>query len=216
MPESTAKPAKPARLTWHDWMPPGSPPPEEMSRVEFIDRLTAMYVDVRESDVRYWERTDVIPRPAKRWHDGTNHVYYPRFALFMIALLRALQGLDAPLRSITPRLKDAVPMALAAVRHAEKHEAEARQKAERFNSQFEDFANPFASDQPADYMLKRYADAAAKEALREVLKGEVAAIAKRYAAVTGRTVDHVNITFHHLQGGELEQFDMLPVPIDRI
>ena len=195
---------KQERITWHDWEPEGSPDPEEMTREEFLARLNAIHVDVDESDLRFWEYQGVLPRAVKRWSEGANRVFYPRWMLFTITLLRALQGLGTPLREITPHLQAATPAAIRAVRDAENEDAKEAEKAERL-SWIKGY--PANREHGGDDLLWRYAQGAAREALRASLDNDLKAIAKKYHAVTRKRVDRVRISFHEGSDTESKQVD---------
>jgi len=103
---TTDTPAKPKRETWLDWQPARLPEPREMlTREQFVERANAIGVNVTERDLRYWEHESIIPHGLKRWSEGANRIYLPRWALYTITLLRGLQDIGMPLKEIAPHLR---------------------------------------------------------------------------------------------------------------
>ncbi len=111
MPVVTAD--KPPRITWRDWQPPGTPDPDELlSREAFIARLNDLAVNVSESDLRYWEGLGILPRGVRKRSNQVTRVYYPRWLMASVELLRTLQSFGWSLQEIGPRLRETAPKAI--------------------------------------------------------------------------------------------------------
>jgi DNA-binding transcriptional MerR regulator len=176
MPAQTT--VKQERITWRDWQPPGTPDPDElMTREEFVARLNDLAVDVAESDLRYWEGLGILPRGIRKRRNKVTRVYYPRWLMASVELLRTLQGFGWSLQDIAPRLRATA--------------AEAVQVAN------ETAGKPLRSGRPGrpsvstrgDVVLLNWARKPAEEAL-------LVKLARRYHA------DVVRVSFFALRDGE--------------
>ncbi len=78
----TAKTTKPGGETWRDWLPPGTPEPERMTRKQLLAKLRARGIPLEKRRLRDWEAKGILPRPDVRdappagsralypaWHD---------------------------------------------------------------------------------------------------------------------------------------------------
>lgn len=109
---TTTSPKK-ERVTWRDWQPPGTPDPDELlTREELVARLNDLAIDITASDLRYWEGLGILPRGIRKRVGRATYVYYPRWLMMSIELLRRLQGYGWSLEKIAPRLRETVPMAM--------------------------------------------------------------------------------------------------------
>lgn len=170
------------RVTWRDWHPEGVDP-EEMTRSELVARLNAQGVDVDEADIRFWEYQQILPRPIKHRSNNVTWCYYPRWMIFTITLLRALQAIGMPLRDIAPRL---------------------RETAELGSILLEELS-PLSEEkdlQAGDRILADRANGQAKRAFLHSLEPRLAEIGRRYKAVTGKPVSLVTMVFRDDDGDE--------------
>src|SRR4051794_3321613 len=104
---------KSPRITWRDWQPPGTPDPDELlSREALIARLNDLAVNVSESDLKYWEGLGILPRGVRKRSHQITRVYYPRWLMASVELLRRLQGFGWSLQEIAPRLRETAPKAI--------------------------------------------------------------------------------------------------------
>ncbi len=190
---ATEAPTKPKKETWRDWLPPGTPDPEPLlTREELLTRLRKAGVKADEGDLRFWEYHGVLPRAIKKWHDGANRVFYPRWMIHMVALLRAYQTIGLPLRDIAPRLKQRA--------------AGAKRMVEDFEERF-----GYRADQ-ADHA--EFGDDAivwvASLVIAEFLQTEINAVARKYEALVaardGGKVASVQIAFVDNREQVLDKF----------
>jgi DNA-binding transcriptional MerR regulator len=182
------------RETWLDWMPDGSEEPRELlSREAFIARLNALGVDVSESDLRFWEYHGVLPRAVKKWRDGANRVYYPRWMIQTVTLLRALQGVGLPLRDVVPHLKKTVADAISVVETID-------QLGQRPDAD--------TTGTAGDKLLRFRAQKLARFVLMESLEPEIKDLARRYEAVTSSRVGTIRVFFESDDGTELDRYDL--------
>lgn len=180
-----------SRETWRDWMPEGVPEPVNlMTREAFVARLNAIDVDVDEGDLRYWEYHGALPRAIKRWHDGANRVFYPRWLIYTVALLRALQAAGLPLRSITPRLRDSTQEALDWVAQIEALVGD----------------HAMGPGPKGDALLGARAAVVGRFVLLESLDDALAGIGQRYRAITGKPVRLVRVSFLADDEEELDRY----------
>ena len=102
---ATANGTRPKRKTWKDWMPEGTPEPEDLlTRDELIAELRRDGVAVGVEDLRNWQSAGTIPYGVRRWHDGATRVLYPRWMGQVVGWLRRLQDEGADLSEIGSRL----------------------------------------------------------------------------------------------------------------
>jgi len=128
--DMTSDPAK--HETWLDppWTQPNTHTPERLilNRDEFIARLRKLQdapsgeitlapleLNVKESDLRYWEYEGILPKPVRKWDPEVKarRAYYPVWLIASIITLRELQREGYQLRDIAPVLP------AAAIRAAE-------------------------------------------------------------------------------------------------
>ncbi len=180
-------PPKPKRETWRDWQPEGTPEPEIMLRDEFVTRLQAVDVDVDEGDLRFWEYHGVLPRAVKKWHEGANRVFYPRWMISTVTRLRALQETGVPLRAIGPRLR-----------------ADAVEDIHMLSLLTEFAADPDTnvSGATGDALLRRCGDHARYDALY----ADIITLAAHFSSLSGNTVASVDVTFRGDDGMTLRGF----------
>ena len=108
----TTTPSK-ERITWRDWQPPGTPDPDELlTREEFVARMNDLAIDVDATALRYWEGQGVLPRGVRKRIDKATYVFYPRWLMMSIELLRLLQGFGISLDEIAPCLRKTAPDAI--------------------------------------------------------------------------------------------------------
>ena len=120
MPAKPLKAEKPQRITWRDWQPQGTPDPDElMTREEFVARLNDLAVDVTKRDLVYWESLEVLPRGIRKRSNQITRVYYPRWLMASIELLRTLQSLGWSLEAIGPRLRGTAAEAIQVARETD-------------------------------------------------------------------------------------------------
>lgn len=104
--QGATRPAKARRETWLDWLPVGTPEPDELlTRAQFLDRLRQRGVDVTESTLLHWERTGALPRAVRRWRGRTPATWYPVWLVPLAARIPGLQADGLELREIGPRLR---------------------------------------------------------------------------------------------------------------
>ena len=104
--EATEAPAKPQPGTWKEWLPPGTPEPDDLlTRAEFLERLRQRGVDVTESTLLHWERAGALPRPVRRWRGRTPATWYPGWLVPLAARIPDLQADGLELREIGPQLR---------------------------------------------------------------------------------------------------------------
>lgn len=97
--------------TWLDWLPDVEP---TLTINDVVDRVHQVYgvEDVTVGKVRFWQRKGVIPAPIRhKTTEGQKSVpsLYPEQAVTAIALIRALQQIGIPLRSINSLLAQGIP-----------------------------------------------------------------------------------------------------------
>jgi len=186
---TTAAPPKPKpkRETWRSWMPANAPEPAELiSREDFIARVNALGADVSEGDLRFWEYHGVLPRAVKRWKDGANRVFYPRWMIGTVTQLRLLQRLGHPLREIGPRLRAHAPKAVDATIAIE--------EANRDPTFFE------TSGLRGDRLLQR---AAARAVCGAVLQTGIRKLTATFESVMGQPVARTEVRFLDADGATL-------------
>jgi DNA-binding transcriptional MerR regulator len=196
--------AKPKRITWRDWMPEGSPEPQTLlTRDEFLARLNAQNVNVDESDLRYWEYSGILPRAIKKWHENANYVFYPRWMLQTVTLLRGLRDAGLPLRDIPHYLQQDTEDALRFTRLAEEQD----QLNQKLNDQadqtiFEDV------QRGGDELLIARGRKRARYAVMASLDAKIRDIVQRYETVTDSHVGEVTVLFKAPGGEELDRYDI--------
>lgn len=103
----TSTSSKKERVTWRDWQPPGTPDPDELlTREELVARMNDLAIDVDATDLRYWEGLGVLPRGVRKRIDKATYVFYPRWLMQSVELLRRLQAIGLSLEEIAPRLRE--------------------------------------------------------------------------------------------------------------
>src|SRR4051794_17405494 len=107
MTTATLEKAPPKHETWEDWLPEGAPAPDQfLTRDELVDRLRRYGIDVDARDLRFWERSGVLPRPVKRRYNGATWALYPDWSsrpngyLHLIRRVRQLQAEGYKLQQI--------------------------------------------------------------------------------------------------------------------
>jgi len=181
---------KPQRVTWRDWQPPGTPDPDElMTREEFVARLNDLAVDVDGNDLRYWEALGVLPRGVRKRRDKVTRVYYPRWLMQSVQLLRDLQGLGLSLEEIGPRLKAAAAEAVGVAKETENTPMRPGRP-----------GRPSCSTR-GDVTLLNWTRTITEPARLELLMSDLVRLARRYEAITGNHPDLVRVSFVQLQDG---------------
>lgn len=110
---SDVQPVTKTRITWRDWQLPGTPDPDELlTREEMVERLKNLGIPVAHTTLRYWELIGVLPRGVRMRRNKVTGVYFPRWLLISIVLLRRLQELGWSLQKIASRLRETAPDAI--------------------------------------------------------------------------------------------------------
>jgi hypothetical protein len=168
---------KPNQETWRDWVPPGIDTPLPLiTRDELLARLQQRNIDVKLSDLRYWEYEGILPRPERKWDPAVKarRAYYPIPIMASIMALRELQGAGLQLRDITPSL----PVAFARATHElSKYEAMVKEH------------GPLKRDETMsdDDVIDTVVLAVATQSILEtVLHGSVLPVLARYARLLDR------------------------------
>lgn len=106
--------AKSRLETWRDWLPEGTPDPEELfTRDELLVEMRASGLEVSESDLRFWERVAVLPKPVRQGHKGATRAVYPWWYVPLVQRLRELQGEGERLESIRPLIRTRAQIAIS-------------------------------------------------------------------------------------------------------
>jgi DNA-binding transcriptional MerR regulator len=107
MPAEAAE--KPNDQTWIDWLEPKERDSLALitTRDELLTRLERLNIDVKLSDLRYWEYEGILPRPVRKWDPDVKamRAYYPMQMVAVIFALRELQAAGLQLRDIAPALR---------------------------------------------------------------------------------------------------------------
>jgi len=78
-----------------------------LGRAELLAELKHYHVHppVTESDLRYWEYRDILPRPVRQKHKDKTAAVYPVWVITLVISLRYLQAKHVRLAEIGPLLK---------------------------------------------------------------------------------------------------------------
>lgn len=91
--------------TWLDWMPPGVPEPELLSRDELLEALHARGVEITRFALEHYRRKGVLPRPVRRRHGGVTQAVYPAWFVPAIEHLKQMQESGKSLDDIKPWMR---------------------------------------------------------------------------------------------------------------
>jgi len=171
-----------------------------MTRDELIGRLIAVGVDVDEGDLRFWEYHGVLPRAVKKWHDGANRVFYPRWMIATVARLRALQDNGVPLRDIGHRLRADAAKDIAGLTFL----AES------------DPVGSNASGIKGDNLLRWIGG----RARYDILQPSLMILVEHFEAITGESVSTIEVRFLKKDGKAIDSYSLgtgpdLVLPRDR-
>ena len=90
------------KQTWRDWLPEGQPePPQLITRAELVEQLQLEGVNVPERTLTFWESAGVLPRPVRRWRDGSPKALYPLHWQELVQMVRSWQDDGHALQEIS-------------------------------------------------------------------------------------------------------------------
>jgi hypothetical protein len=103
--------------TWRDWLPNDAPeeirnPDQLVTREEIAARLDAIGVTATPDDLRYWEKTGILPRGVRQRHLGATRSVYPTWYVFLAWGLREFQAEGVSLKQASQRLRELFDEAL--------------------------------------------------------------------------------------------------------
>ncbi len=102
--------AKRTAPTWRNWLPEGTPEPDQLfTREEIVARATRRLVagtqPIGVNDLRYWESIGILPRGVRRWRDGAPRALFPDWYGTLAREIRILQRSGYSLAEIKPRIR---------------------------------------------------------------------------------------------------------------
>lgn len=106
---ATAPEKAPPNETWRGWLPDEIPSPDDdelITRDQLLAIVNDQGIKISVSDLRYWERLGVVPRPVRKWHNGATRALYPTQMITAIKEVRRLQRHGLSLGEIGPRVRD--------------------------------------------------------------------------------------------------------------
>ena len=96
----------PETETWQDWCPAGKLEIFDLlSRDEMLEEANAAGCSATVSNLNFWFRTGVLPKPVRRRHAGRVRATFPQWYPQLICRLRQLQGLGVESKDIAQRLR---------------------------------------------------------------------------------------------------------------
>jgi hypothetical protein len=98
------------RETWRDWLPVDAPdairhPDQLVTREEITTRLGAVGVTATPDDLRYWEKTGILPRGVRQRHLGATRSVYPTWFVFLVWGIREFQAEGLSLKQASERVR---------------------------------------------------------------------------------------------------------------
>jgi len=99
---------KPKQGTWRDWLPDGTPDPDEgelLTREDVLAHAARLGASVTESEFRYWTALGVLPGPVRQWFRGATRATYPNWVVLVVYAARELHRQGVPLPAVGTRLR---------------------------------------------------------------------------------------------------------------
>ncbi len=93
------------RRDWRDWLLPGTPMPDQITRDQLLEELQGEGIDIGERRLMYWVTQGVLPRPWRRWHEGAPRAFYPTWMIDVISELHTFQDAGLSLEKIKPKVQ---------------------------------------------------------------------------------------------------------------
>lgn len=184
--------SKKERVTWRDWQPPGTPDPDELlTREEFVARLNDLAIDVDATALRYWEGLGVLPRGVRKRVNKATYVFYPRWLMMSIELLRRLQAIGLSLEEIAPRLRETAPTAVQVAN--------------------ETAGKPLRVSRPGQPSVSTRGDVVLVNYARQLVEDTL--LLKLAELARFRDADSVRVTWLRHQDGEEKVIDTLDSPV---
>jgi len=99
---------KPKQETWRDWLPDGTPDPDEgdlLTLTEVLSHAAHLGAPVTDSEFRYWTSLGILPRPVRRRFKGATRATYPNWVVLIVYAAHELHRDGLPLATIRDRLR---------------------------------------------------------------------------------------------------------------